>query len=367
MRPVSLPLASVVFAALALASSLPVHATGPCVPSVNTLCLDDVAGDKRFAVKVDYSTTQGGGFVGSGKAVPLNALGVVRGGLFYFFNADNPEILVKIVNGCALNNRFWVYLSAGTNVGFNLTVTDTTYDKSKSYQNPDLLAAQSVNDTASVTCDGSTPPTDPPPTEPPPGDPRWILTTRPGTFFTATAQNPVFQVDIPVSPAIAFYRVVVEVEVDLNGWYEARPTGKHNIFKVWRGSSLDGNLFGDVGILGPSRNELELVSNADLPSGQYEVQSDSLELDPNGTYSFLYIYTSSTGDTETAVYEGSVVGQNRIFRMFGSATAHNPIHGTGQGFSVSFGYPDQGAGNTDVPSLGWTYKNMKAYLEYPVP
>lgn len=276
MRPVSLPLASVVFAALALASSLPVHATGPCVPSVNTLCLDDVAGDKRFAVKVDYSTTQGGGFVGSGKAVPLNALGVVRGGLFYFFNADNPEILVKIVNGCALNNRFWVYLSAGTNVGFNLTVTDTTYDKSKSYQNPDLLAAQSVNDTASVTCDGSTPPTEPPPTEPPPGDPRWILTTRPGTFFTATAQTPVFQVDIPVSPTIAFYRVVVEVEVDLNGWYEARPTGKHNIFKVWRGSSLDGNLFGDVGILGPSRNELELVSNADLPSGQYEVQSDSL-------------------------------------------------------------------------------------------
>lgn len=126
----------------------------PCAPSTNVLCLDDQPGDRRFAINVDYQTTLGGGFVGAGKALGLSSLGVTRGGLFWFFGQDNPEILIKVLNGCGLNNRFWVYLSATTSVGFNLTVTDTLLGSSKSYQNPDLLLARSVNDTAALSCNG---------------------------------------------------------------------------------------------------------------------------------------------------------------------------------------------------------------------
>lgn len=126
----------------------------PCTPGVNVLCLDDQPGDRRFAINVNYETTLGGGFIGAGKAQPLSSLGVTRGGLFWFFGQDNPEILVKVLNGCGINNRFWVYLSAITSVGFNLTVTDTLRGSTKSYQNPDLQLARSVNDTAALSCNG---------------------------------------------------------------------------------------------------------------------------------------------------------------------------------------------------------------------
>ena len=29
---------------------------------------------------------------------------------------DNPELIVKVIDGCGYNNRAWVYYSAGTNV-----------------------------------------------------------------------------------------------------------------------------------------------------------------------------------------------------------------------------------------------------------
>lgn len=136
---------------LAFCSSAPARATS-CVPDATTLCVDDQAGDRRFAIHVDFQTTLGGGFVGSGRALALSNLGVTRGGLFWFFGQDNPEIMVKVLNGCGVNNRFWVYLSAGTSVGFNLTVTDTTLGHSKSYQNPDRILATSVDDTTALSC-----------------------------------------------------------------------------------------------------------------------------------------------------------------------------------------------------------------------
>jgi hypothetical protein len=39
--------------------------------------------------------------------------------------ANNLEMLIKVLDACAFNNRYWVFFSAGTNVEFTLTVTDT--------------------------------------------------------------------------------------------------------------------------------------------------------------------------------------------------------------------------------------------------
>jgi hypothetical protein len=77
----------------------------------------------------------------------LLSLGVTRGD-FWFFGADNPELLVKVLDGCGINNRFWIYLTAGTNVGFTATVTDTVTGSVRVYTNNDLTPHVPVQDTS---------------------------------------------------------------------------------------------------------------------------------------------------------------------------------------------------------------------------
>ncbi len=127
-------------------------ATFGCAPGFATLCLDDQPGDRRWQIAVAFSTVEGGGASGNGSAIPLASLGVARGGLFWFFNADNPEMLVKVLDGCALNQQFWVFASAATNVGFTITVTDTRTARARSYSNRDGTAALPVQDTSAFTC-----------------------------------------------------------------------------------------------------------------------------------------------------------------------------------------------------------------------
>jgi len=123
-----------------------------CVPDSTTLCIDQIPGDGRFMIQVSYHTSQGGGLSGSGNAIALSSLGVNQGGLFWFFGATNPEMLIKIIDGCALNNRFWVFFAATTNVGFAVTVTDTVTGHQATYTNPDNHAAPPVQDTSALTC-----------------------------------------------------------------------------------------------------------------------------------------------------------------------------------------------------------------------
>jgi len=130
----------------------PVASPGPCVPNATTLCIDRNPGDKRFKIQVSYSTSQGGGLSGSGHAIPLSSLGVTEGGLFWFFGATNPEMLIKVIDGCALTHTFWVFYAATTNVGFTVNVTDTVALTQTSYTNLDGHAAPPVQDTSALPC-----------------------------------------------------------------------------------------------------------------------------------------------------------------------------------------------------------------------
>lgn len=121
-----------------------------CTPNSTTLCLP---ANNRFQVSVYFQTTQGGGQQGHAGAIPLDALGISKGGIFYFNDPANPEFLVKVLDGCAINNRHWVFYAATTNVGFDLTVTDTLTNQTRIYSNPDIHAATTVTDTqAFSTC-----------------------------------------------------------------------------------------------------------------------------------------------------------------------------------------------------------------------
>ncbi len=123
-----------------------------CIPGDTTLCLP--AGGDRFRVTLHFETVQGGGRMGEARAIPLDTLGLDQGGIFYFVNAGNPEFLVKVLDGCAVNGRYWVFYAATTNIGFELTVTDTLNPgATRTYLNPDVHPAATITDTlAFATC-----------------------------------------------------------------------------------------------------------------------------------------------------------------------------------------------------------------------
>jgi len=128
----------------------PTATSAPCVPGATTLCIDDQPGDRRFKAEVSFETA--GAAPAPGNAVPLASLGVSSGGLFWFFNPGNPEMLVKVLNGCALGGHYWVFYAAGTNVGLSTTVTDTVTGAHKTYTNPLGTAAPPVEDTSALPC-----------------------------------------------------------------------------------------------------------------------------------------------------------------------------------------------------------------------
>jgi len=127
--------------------------TTSCVPSDTVMCIDhQLAGDRRFRATLAFQTSQSGGVAGDGQEIPLDDKGVARGGLFWFFTPDNPEVVLKILDGCAVNDRFWVYFSAATNVGFTLTIRDTKSGTEKVYTNADLRSPQPVQDVNAFPC-----------------------------------------------------------------------------------------------------------------------------------------------------------------------------------------------------------------------
>ena len=73
--------------------------------------------------------------------------------MFWFFNADNWEMLIKVLNGCSITNHFWVFAAATTNVEYTLQVTDTDTGVVKQYFNPLGVSAAAITDTgAFATC-----------------------------------------------------------------------------------------------------------------------------------------------------------------------------------------------------------------------
>jgi len=83
--------------------------------SATTLCLVN----NRFQVTVNW--TKSDGTSGIGTPVKLTD----ESGYFWFFDPNNIELVVKVLNGCGLNNAYWVFAAGLTNVQVNWLVTDT--------------------------------------------------------------------------------------------------------------------------------------------------------------------------------------------------------------------------------------------------
>jgi hypothetical protein len=96
----------------------------------------------RFQVRVAWSASNIPAS-GSGQAVPLTT----DTGAMWFFSSGNLELVIKVVDGRAFNNFFWVFYGALSNVEYTITVTDTETGRTKTYFNPQGQLA-SVADTA---------------------------------------------------------------------------------------------------------------------------------------------------------------------------------------------------------------------------
>jgi hypothetical protein len=108
-----------------------------CPEKADELCLHG----GRFQLSVEWTA---GGSSGAGTVVPF---GTADSGLFWFFEPDNWELLVKVLDGCALNGHFWVFAAATTDVEYRLRVFDRVTKTERIYENPPGVLATAVTDT----------------------------------------------------------------------------------------------------------------------------------------------------------------------------------------------------------------------------
>jgi hypothetical protein len=87
---------------------------------------------------------------GAGTFVPMASS---DSGLIWFFAPTNFEVLIKILDACTFNNRYWVFYAATTSVEFTINVYDVEADVLKQYSNTLGVSAPAVTDTnAFATC-----------------------------------------------------------------------------------------------------------------------------------------------------------------------------------------------------------------------
>jgi len=85
----------------------------------------------RFRIEVEWKD-QRSGDSGVGRAVP----GSDNTGYFWFFNAANVELVVKVLDGRPVNGHWWVFHGGLTDVEYTLRVTDTVDDEVRTYHRP---------------------------------------------------------------------------------------------------------------------------------------------------------------------------------------------------------------------------------------
>lgn len=101
----------------------------------------------RFKVEVAWKDFAGG--QGVGRVVPG---ATVESGLFWFFGRDNWELLVKVLDACSFNGRFWVLGAAATNVEYTVEVQETATGEVWSFTNPLGNRSPAFLDTDAFEC-----------------------------------------------------------------------------------------------------------------------------------------------------------------------------------------------------------------------
>lgn len=100
----------------------------------------------RFRVLVEW--TDFDGLDGPGTPVKLDE----QSGTFWFFRRTNPELLVKVLDGCAINGHFWFFAAGLTNVAVDIEVIDSSTPLTATYHNPLRRPFEPILDTEAIVC-----------------------------------------------------------------------------------------------------------------------------------------------------------------------------------------------------------------------
>ena len=118
-------------------------ATPFCVATSQILCLNNA----RFSVTATSQTTP------EGASIPATAVPMTSDtGYFWFFGPTNIELVTKVLTGCVVNGNYWVFAGGLTDVGVELTVTDTLTGAVKAYSNNAGAAFQPIQDSSAFPC-----------------------------------------------------------------------------------------------------------------------------------------------------------------------------------------------------------------------
>ncbi len=109
-----------------------------CLEDDDTLCLND----GRFRVEVRWETADDRDR-GDAEALTNDT------GDFWFFSPDNIELVVKVLDGCSFNERYWVYAGGLTDVKVIMTVIDSDTGVAATYYNPPGTPFRPVQDNES--------------------------------------------------------------------------------------------------------------------------------------------------------------------------------------------------------------------------
>jgi len=106
-----------------------VKSPGGCnTPGDGNLCVQA----NRFTISIAWKNPYDGGTTGVGTAVALTD----ETGYFWFFNAANVELMLKVLDGRSINGKYWVLFGALSDVEYTITITDNTTGAVKTYYNP---------------------------------------------------------------------------------------------------------------------------------------------------------------------------------------------------------------------------------------
>ncbi|MEM9406694.1 MAG: hypothetical protein AAGA81_11710, partial [Acidobacteriota bacterium] len=126
-----------------LSAALGAAAQANCAADEEQMCLNG----GRFGASIDWSTNQG--TAGRGQQVTLTT----DTGYFWFFEPDNVEVVVKVLDACAINGKYWVFAAGLTDVETDLQVVDSVTGAARSYTNDEGDAFSVVLDTGFFDCE----------------------------------------------------------------------------------------------------------------------------------------------------------------------------------------------------------------------
>jgi hypothetical protein len=118
-------------------------ASEPCGFESPGLCLSD----GRFRIEAHFVTST----ALEDSAHPLRL--TTDTGYLFFFDPSNVEAVIKVLDGCGVNGRYWFFAGGLTDLRTEITVTDLEHEVVKVYFNPQGTAFQPIQDTSAfATC-----------------------------------------------------------------------------------------------------------------------------------------------------------------------------------------------------------------------